>query len=287
MPEINSPTYLASPRLYQDKVLMQAAHVLLALDRRTGERRWSMKADARCPVAEAKGSRNGGSPLVMTIGDTPVVVTGSGGIVRLADGKLFEAGIPSHLGSVGIDDAQDIVYGQGNTDKGSSVWGMALKLDGEKLSVTGRWVHSNSDVASLVFANGRVFNNGFQHTLDTGLPLGASTFKTYGPTSPKTRHILLVTQRHVFGARGESELDPAVKDAKRRINQRGVVEVFTHDGKRVAENVLSVGPWDEAQKARTVEQGFPFSFSYSCGMNIGGDRLYLVSQDYLFCIGAK
>jgi hypothetical protein len=166
---------------------------------------------------------------------------------------------------------------------------MSLQLDGEKLTVTGRWVHSGGGVTSLVFANGRVFNDGFQHAPDTGFPLGAATFKKYEPTSPKTTHILLVTQRHVFGARGEFDVDPAAtaKGVTHRINPRGVVEVFTHDGKRVAENVLPAGPWDEAQKARTVEQGFPFSFSYSCGMNIGGDRLYLVSQDYLFCIGAK
>jgi hypothetical protein len=51
--------------------------------------------------------------------------------------------------------------------------------------------------------------------------------------------------------------------------------------------VLLPGPWEGEKLEQWGVQGFGHGFSYACAMNIGGNRLYACSNDYLYCIGEK
>ena len=67
----------------------------------------------------------------------------------------------------------------------------------------------------------------------------------------------------------------------------GTCEVFTLDGKKVATNVLPVAPVEGEKSAQIIEQtGYPtWQFSYSCPFTIAGNRIYIRSNDDLWCIG--
>lgn len=67
----------ASPILAGDKLIVHLRQ-LHALDARTGKLIWTAKVDSRH-----------GSPVVAKIGDTSVVVTPSGAVVRLSDGEIL------------------------------------------------------------------------------------------------------------------------------------------------------------------------------------------------------
>jgi hypothetical protein len=216
------------------------------------------------------------------VGQTPVVICSGGRIVRLPDGKVYATAIPTHLATVAVDDANDAIFSVGSHDQGSSRWGFGLAIEGEELKRTQRFVHDGGGVASPVFAEGRLFTNQVQVDPASGVFLGCDASlndpRKAKRTAPETRHLLLAANGHVYGLRqggGGKSKAPAV----------GVCQVYTLAGAKVAENTLSAGPWDEESEARWQQQGFGHDFSYSCSMNIAGDRIYICSQDYLFCIG--
>jgi hypothetical protein len=69
----------------------------------------------------------------------------------------------------------------------------------------------------------------------------------------------------------------------------GVGEVYTLDGKRVAQNELPTAPPTDEKADQIIEQTgrARWSFSYACSFAIAGDRLYIRSNDELWCIGRK
>jgi hypothetical protein len=95
--------------------------------------------------------------------------------------------------------------------------------------------------------------------------------------------MMLIANGHVYGLREEGAKRGEIGRAQ------GVCEVYTLDGKKVASNVLLAKERTESElNEKWLGQGFrPGSFSYGCLLNIGGDRIYIRSEDYLYCIGAK
>jgi outer membrane protein assembly factor BamB len=284
---------MSSPRLYGDLLLTAWIDTgnfdprLMAWDKNTGEKRW--EADVRQGEGvnpEAK-SRGGGGLVVMTVGKTPVAVCSSGRIVRLPDGQVFGVSLPAHCGSLAVDDAGDVIFGSGSHDAGSIRWAYELRMEGEDLVLKERYAcgpKSSYGVMSAVFADGRLFADYAQINPQTGAYVGEDISVSDGRkakrTSPQTRHLLLAANGHVYGVRQEG-------GGKTKSPAAGLAEVYTFEGKKVAENHLPAGPWDEEARARWQQQGFGEDFSYSCSMNIGGDRLYIASQDFLYCIGNK
>jgi hypothetical protein len=100
-------------------------------------------------------------------------------------------------------------------------------------------------------------------------------------SSPESRHPILIANGHVYGLREDKP--------KGASKCQGICEVFTLEGKKVASNVLSAKERSEAEmNEKWLGQGFEkSSFSYGCPFAIGGDRIYIRSEDYLYCIGAK
>jgi len=103
-----------------------------------------------------------------------------------------------------------------------------------------------------------------------------------GPSSvPYARHWLAMTDTHLYGLRTFSH---ALKD-------KCIVSVYTLEGRRVAENVLAEPePTDpeERKKMLSIYRGdLPWPFSYSGAMMIHGNRIYIRSNSYLYCIGKR
>jgi outer membrane protein assembly factor BamB len=293
-----------SPRLYGDLLLTslygsypdakaKAVHRLLAWDKKTGEKRWA--ADGLYP-AHVKdtpwGSRGGASPTILHVGQTPVVLTCSGNVVRLSDGKVYDAKIGPCLGTWAVDDEKDAIFSSVSNDGNGPRFGLDLAMAGDELQVKVRYLvpkASIGDSPSMVFHAGRLFWTMAQLEPLTGLPLGvkdgSGDIRKAPRTAPSTRHLLLVANGHVYGLREQEERD---KGGKKRL-AGAVGEVFTLDGKNVASNALLAKERSgEELTEKWQGQGFErSSFSYGCPFNIGGDRLYIRSEDWLYCIGAK
>lgn len=283
---------MASPRLYDDLLLTGWIDTgnfdprLCAFDKATGQLRWEANIKGGGAATEAQ-SRPGGSLVVMTVGKTPVVVCSSGRIVRLPDGKVYAASIPCSCGTYAVDDANDALFGAGHHDRGSTRWRLDLAIEGDELKITERFnVKDSWGAASSVIADGKWFVKGAMLDLLTGQPSGSTNVVTNLrklQTAPAGNHTILVAGGHVYGLYEQTE---AVKDGPK--TKTGVCEVFTLNGKRVATNVLRAAKREGETATKFQEQGWPAeSFSYACSMNIGDDRLYIVSDDYLYCIGAK
>jgi hypothetical protein len=289
-----------SPRLYGDLLLTsfsgacadakaKAVHRLIAWDKKTGERRWV--ADGLYP-AHVKDtpwdSRGGASPTILHVGKTPVALTYSGNVVRLPDGKVYDAKIGPCLATWAVDDEHDAIFSHVSHDRGGPRFGLELALVNNDLHVKVRWTvgpKGSMGGPSMVFHQGRLVWSGLQLNPATGLPLGAkdgdADLRKAPRAAPSTRHLLLIANGHVYGLHEQKPKGAAVC--------QGIGEVFTLDGKNVASNILLAKQRSgEEFTEKWQGQGFEkSSFSYGCPFNIGGDRLYVRSEDYLYCIGEK
>jgi len=286
---------MASPRLYGDLLLTPFIDhgskncLLAAWDKRTGEMRWSRSIPGG--GREGRASRAGASLVIMSVGATDVALCSTGYVVRLPDGKVFEARIDQTLPTWAVDDAHDAIHSAGSHDSGAPRIGVRLAIKGDTLEVADLYVLRRSYApASPAFVAGRLFCNLAQLDPATGLILGLPPDKQADGgdvrraprSSPQTRHLLLAANGHVYGMYER-------KTGRRGEVQKceGVGEVFTLDGRQAASNVLLPGPWEGEKLDQWGLQGFDHSFSYACSFNIGGDRIYACSNDYLYCIGSR
>jgi outer membrane protein assembly factor BamB len=301
---------MESPRLYGELLLTTFAglypgkdgviHQAQAWDRRTGELRWTVDM----PVASGKNplfkdvawaSRGGASPLVLQIGSVPVLVTCFGNILRLPDGKLYDAKIGPALATWAVDPVTCTVFSDCSNDGGGPRFALELSLDAGDLVVKRRWVttafNGSQGGPSMVFDKGRLFWSCVQLDPVTGMPLEQGDTPDWkmlrgkgARSSPETRHVMLVANGYVYGLR-----EGTIKNKDGVNEPGGIGEVYTVDGKPVAANVLTTQPrpgadWTDKWQA----QGFPKQgFSYGCPFSIGGDRIYIRSEEWLYCIGSN
>jgi hypothetical protein len=292
---------MESPRLFGDLLLTQfkgsyadgtkeSRPRLFAWDKKTGEKRWAVDLPNGSAVKGASwGSRPGASPTIMHLGRTPVVLTSSGNVVRLPDGKVYDAKIGQTLATWGIDDEHDAIFSDCSYDGAQPRFGLELALMNDDLQVKVRWIvgpPGSKGGPCMVYHQGRLFWSGVQLGPATGLALGAkdetADLRRLPRTSPESRHPILVANVHVYGVREERPKDSAKPC-------QAVCEVFTLDGKKVAANILLAKSRTDAElNDKWLGQGFErSSFSYGCPFSIGGDRVYVRSEDYLYCVGTK
>jgi hypothetical protein len=260
--------------------------LVIGYDKNTGAVRWKVVATKSAAPDKQRSSRPGGSVVVMSVGKTDVALISSGRVIRLPDGHLYETGIDKICGTYAVDDENDIVFATGHVDGTSMRTAVKLTLDGDKLIVTDRYAHAGSyGPISAALVAGKLFTSGLALDPLTGLWAG-TTKPDEKPksrkTAPRTNHLMLTANGFVYGV-------DEVKSGDKRNPEKltAVCEVFSTDGKLVSSNVLLPAP--HAREAKWIEQGWGegLSFSYACAMNIGGDRLYVCSDDFLYCIGAK
>ncbi len=287
---------IESPRLYNDLLLTTSnldkgrknprSPCLIAWDKKTGEKRWvaDLAGSSKVPGSEW-GSRFGASITVMSVGKTDVALTGFGRVVRLPDGKVYDAPIGQSLGTWAVDDENDVIFSGGSSDGPSPRFGLKLSLVDDDLQVKVRYLlpaSSNAHTESATFFNGRVFNSFAQLDPETGLVLGTKTAKidSKGPhNSPQSKQFIFIANGYAYGLAEKKE---------GKLVTAGVMEVFTVAGKKVATNILNAAPRDDRKTEQWKVQGWPDStFAFGCPFTISGDRIYVASDDLLYCIGTK
>lgn len=284
---------MASPRLYGD--LLVAAFIdtnafdplVIGYDKNTGAVRWKVVATKSAFDNKQRASRPGGSVVIMSVGKTDVALISSGRVIRLPDGHLYETGIDKICGTYAVDDENDIVFSTGHVDGQSLRTAVKLTLEGDKLVATDRYAYAGSyGPLSAVLVAGKVWTSGMQLDALTGLWAG-TTKPDEKPksrnTAPRSNHLMLAANGHLYG------LDEVKTRTEKGKPDRltAVCEVFTDAGKLVSSNTLQPTSHEGVEKWIAQGWGEGPSFSYACAMNIGGDRLYLCSDDQLYCIGSK
>lgn len=289
---------LASPRVHDGMVIAgwfdtgAFDPLLQAYDQNTGKKVWEAKLPfGRIPgTGNERSGRPGGSPLIMDLKGTPIVLCSTGNVVRAKDGFVYETKIgPTSINTWAVDEATDAIFFQtgGDNNPGQRVC-LELSVAADALTVKERWAHKGwNEFASSVFTEDRLLTDRVHIDPATGLLLGHVTadadWRKTAQNAPVTNHVLLVANGHAYGYREEK-----FRTAKDQPEQRrGVVEVFTVDGKKVSSNILAAVKREGAVLDRFRMQGWgDTTFSYCCAMNIGGDSLFLASDDLLYCVSA-
>jgi outer membrane protein assembly factor BamB len=287
--------YMTSPRMCKDLVIACFGDtnaipndVVVAYDRLTGKELWRHdKVGSGGAAPGSNGGRVGSSPLILRIGTVDVCILGTGQVLRLPDGKPFAATVGNTLVPFAVDEAGGAIFTGTSTDRGSDRYRLDLAITGDTLTVTPRWiVHKSRHSYNVVFHDGMLYWNGYRIDPNTGWPSGVKNvqgddenankaiYNGRTPDTPRTMQFLLIANGHVYG------LDEGGGKGE---GKKGILEVYTLDGKPVSRNLITPAPPPE----HLQRQGFGNNFSYSCPMNIGGDCIYIMDNLHLYCIGAK
>jgi outer membrane protein assembly factor BamB len=310
------------PLLYHGLLISDAGALVRAMDSTTGELRWS--APLREQPKKGKGKVRLPhlsilSPVVIHVAGRDVLLCGGGGRTATGTGddetggslKAFflpggeplevEGWYNPGLWAVVKYDERDVVFFTGGGQHGgwsdSDVYGdrpspAAVKFSLAQSKLVGKvlWCgiegQSSRHQASIVYYDGRLY-------MPDGVVLDARSGKVLAGSkdtknnanvraTPATRHLLEVAGGHVYGLKEDrgSETQPA---------QAAILEVYTVDGKKVSANLLANAPVEGEKKRQIIAtNGWnTWDFSYACPLTIAGDRIYVRSCDYLWCIGRK
>jgi hypothetical protein len=279
-----------SPLLYKDLFISDIENVVRAFDRRTGQLKWSY------PIF---GAHTIMSPVVLTIGGTDVLLSVGPHAYRLPEGKPLTVEGWSSTGARAVldTDHRDTVFFTGGGEHGG--WegkgdcptpppaAVRFSLKGDALQAKVLWSGVNGERlcehTALTYFGGKLYHGrGLILDAATGKVLAGSTERRGNRAVPQTRQFVLIAGDRVYGlheGRG-GETEPA---------QTGVCEVYTLQGRKIAESTLSNAPPDGEKKEQIIAiHGYnTWRFSYACPFTVAGDRLYVRSNDYLFCLGPK
>ena len=158
--------------------------------------------------------------------------------------------------------------------KGQPLWG----------GVDGKNIGGNESVA-IVYHNGRLYHNaGVILDTTTGKLLAGSTDRRAPRAAPETKSLLAVAGDRVYGLVDSNQGHFGGTPPP---GLTGRLTAYTLDGKKAGEVVLTNAPV-EGEKARQIvsQNQFPvWGFSYCPTFTPARDRLYVRSNDYLWCIG--
>lgn len=273
--------FARSPLLHGNLLISDLADVVRAFDKRTGELLWSHdKTGGKCTGMTL--------PAIITVGETDVLISKSHAY-RLPDGKelAVEGWKIQGITRLVKHDEPDVLFAVGGGEHGNweakgrgetpSPVAVRFSLDGGTLQAKVLWSGSDTGIirshTGMVYHDGRLYLRGCIIDAETGEVLAGSTRRGRGAT-PRTRHLLWVANGHLYGLSGQKA-------------RTGTCQVYTLDGKKVAENTLPAAEAVGEKKAQIIEQtgSATWSFSYGCPFTIAGDRIYIRSNDELWCIG--
>jgi outer membrane protein assembly factor BamB len=310
------------PLLYSDLFISDSGALVRAMDRKTGELRWS--AWLRDQPQKGKGKvaiphLSILSPMIIQAGEKDILLCGGGG--KTATGTdddetggslrafLLPGGEPlpvegwcnPGLWAVVKYDEPDVVFFTGGGQHGgwseNDLYGdhpspaaVKFSLAGGKLAGKLLWCgiegKSSRHQASIVYHEGKVYMpDGVILDAQSGKILAGSKDERGNPAAratPATRHLIEIAGGHVYGLREG-------RGSETKPPQDAVFEVYSLDGKKVSENRLSNAPVEGEKQRQVIEtQGWnTWHFSYACPFTIAADRIYVRSYDYLWCIGRK
>jgi outer membrane protein assembly factor BamB len=281
--------------IYKDLLISDYFGHLYALDKGTGQVRWTVKSYA------------GGiaTPVIATVGGTDVLITegyqGVGGgiyAVRLPDGKLLKLSGCGPGGNANLlnTDHRDIVYfssGVHSPSKGPDnnlpqVWektpvAVKFTLEGETLKPTVLWTGTDHAIA-MVYHNGKLYIGSTVYDALTGEVLAGGRGKPGSP--PPTRHYLLLAGDKLYGLNGFCGLANGPPPADKPV---ATLYCQSLDGRKLGASPLYMAPVTSEKLEQTRSQvGWDrWGFGYGMPFMIDGNRIYLRSSDELICVGEK
>jgi outer membrane protein assembly factor BamB len=279
-----------SPLIYRDLLISDATALARAMDRKTGKLLWSAPVGGETMV----------TPVIITVGGTDVLICYGMKAFRLPDGRPLEVDgwVDSGATMLVKHDERDLVFFTGGgehggwTNKGNSETpppaAVRFSLSGDILKAKVLWSgvqgKNVSSPTGIVYHAGKLYHaNGFVLDAITGEIVMGSTDRKAPRAAPSTRHLLQVAGSHIYGLRETG------KGGEGNAAQQATLEVFTLDGKKVAESVMTNAAVEGRKKQQIIEQNGwnTWGWSYSCAYTIAGNRLYIRGNDYLYAIGAK
>jgi hypothetical protein len=279
-----------SPLLHGDLFISDVGNVVRAFDKRTGQLLWSDKIFAgHAEIVSPVVIRSAGRDVLMTFGINAYL---------LPEGrKLKVEGWANHGGTMLVkSDERDVVFFTGGGEHGG--WenkgnsdhpppaAVKFSLEGDALKAKVLWAgiegkSSGERHTGIVYHGGKLYHPG-------GCILDAATGRMLAGAhrgrvraTPQTRHLTWIAGGHVYGLidTHKGKDGPAI----------GLCEVYALDGNKVAENAIPLPQHDAAKTERIIETvgGPQWGFSYGCPFLISGGRIYIRSNDLLYCIGEK
>jgi outer membrane protein assembly factor BamB len=286
-------SFTPAPFLVEDKFLVMHNRYLTAYDPDNGKQLWQLDTDYGAP----QNSHNGAGTFVpMKLGQTTVVVTPFGWVVRVSDGKLLcDTKVNADIGgnSPVADDATDVIFltdfktGGGNSSQKTYAVKLTLAADGTVVANT-VWTSPVGCIdGSPVFHGGRLYvcpergmvvlNGGTGETVaNTG---ALNDFRTgYQSLSLVKGHILSLGGRQA-----------AVLDAS------GVVTGGVGNGSFKEPDDTPVRNWREVAFKEGVIKWIDTAPTHGGWVNslygnlpfFDGERMYVRSRAYLYCVGPK
>jgi hypothetical protein len=289
-----------SPLLHGDLLLSDMTGLCRAMDKHTGQLKWSAPVGAQAVLSPAVITA-GGAGILLCDGSGLAKGGGCGGIkaFRLPDGEALSIDGWTGYGSTALvkHDERDVVFfaeggdhapwpgfrGEGHQDSPAAV---RFSLDGKTLKTKLLWngiaEQNVCTYEGLVYHGGKLYlGNVIVDALSGKAVAGAPGKSRASTVVPHTRHMLVIAGERLYGL-GEQE----DKAAKRK---HGLLEVFSLDGKKVGQGVLLPAP-AEGEKAEQIGQTVGhagWGYNYGCPFTVAGNRLYARSNDELICLGAR
>jgi len=244
------------------------------LDAATGRIRW--KSDPR--PGGGGHMTPGSTPVVMRLGATTVVIPGNGAVVRVADGKV--------LGAVGGGSsynswtaAGDVLYAQ----TGKAVRAVRLALDGDTLTQRVLWttpedLRTGIQDTSLTVTDGKVYGGSWGKVNSVGYAAldaatGAIALRSGGQAGSWNTSV-------GFG------LDKVVLRAGVDHNWSNYTIHEAPGLKRLGQGFLAAPPLTEDLRARHIAAFGTDTINWgAAGITCWGNRIFIRSNDYLWCIG--
>jgi outer membrane protein assembly factor BamB len=323
--------HMASPVLAGGKLMYyhKDAVEFIALDAQTGQLAWRtpgpIKAGEKPRFHQVAGTAigyegghmtPGGTPLVMVLGTTPVVVSGHGMVCRIADGKfLGQVGFPTELAKISKPDDADtavnapekgLAYASSYTSwvaGGDMLYAVALGrviavrlgLDGEKLRQEVAWNLEGVDVRNPnpVLAGKTLYvYQGKERTSVKAVEAATGKIVGSGPGVGGYVTALGFTRDLAVWKVGDGNggaQDAAFQSTRATSLGRGLVTytvVGVPDLKPRGTGYL----WAEAPTGEIAERhiaglGWPILAQNNSAPTCWGNRIFIRDNDYLWCIG--
>jgi hypothetical protein len=282
-----------SPLIYGNLMVSDVTALARGLDRETGKVLWSHPVDEETWM-------------------NPVVITAGGKDILLCFNKkafLLPAGTPlsveggTDFGAMAVVkyDERDVVFFTGGGEHGG--WtskghcddpppaAVRFALHGTTLQGTILWKGIAGKPVSghvgILYHDGKLYHapTGSIYEPLTGKLLAGNTDPKAGRgkgLTPATGHLLWIAGGNIYGLQAEHGKEGSS-------GQSGKLVVHTLDGKKVAESTFANAPVEGAKKKQIIEQNGwnAWMFSYGCPFTVQGDRIYIRSFDWLWCVGAR
>jgi hypothetical protein len=316
--------HMSSPVLAGDKLVYyhRDAAAMYGLDRNTGRIAWK----TNCPLSDRaskdmKHLQNkiptgyqghmgpGGTPVVMRLKDTTVVVSGNGLVVRLTDGKLLgQVKLPKGAEiskNKNVVPAEEDYYGSSYNSwvahgdvlfyaPHAGLYAVRLAVGGDGLTQEILWrlgADTDSRDPNLVYYNGRLYAKASQAKRRGIAAIDPATGKilAWGPVSGGHDAALAfasgmaVWPTGYIGDRTEGKSNPATTPGH---GMATYVVVSLPDLKEVGRGYLCPeAPAGEVRERHIARIGTARVVWGNAGTTCWGNRVFIRNNDYIWCIG--